>query len=374
MEKSKKNSVLIVDDENSSIIALTEILSTDYTVYAAKNGHDAIAAAEKHMPDVIVLDIVMPKMDGYMAISALKDKKKTSKIPVIIITKLDDIDEEVKGLALGAADYITKPFVPEIVKLRVQNQIEFINQTRLIIEKELAEKSHYAKIEFLIRMSHEMLTPMNTIIAMTNALKAPGGLSDKKDCIDKIDSSSLQLKNMINDLLDLSGKKSEALTLNYSDFSFNAMLQPVLRKAKQEMQGKNQTFTYDIDPSIPTYLIGDKDRLTQIITNLLANAIKFTPERGKSHFFAFVLDEDDETATLQIEITDSGIGISKEQQSEIFNVFDQVDDSMTSMHSGAGLGLAISKHLIELMGGKIWVESELDEGAKFIFTCKLRKA
>jgi diguanylate cyclase (GGDEF)-like protein len=132
MKETKTNSVLIVDDENSNIMALTHILSPDYAVYAAKNGQNAVTAAEKHLPDVILLDIVMPEMDGYAVMSALKNSETTQKIPVIFITGLSNADDEEKGLKMGAADYISKPFSPAIVKLRVNNQIKMLNQFRII--------------------------------------------------------------------------------------------------------------------------------------------------------------------------------------------------------------------------------------------------
>ena len=133
MEENGRNSILIVDDENSNIIMLSHILSQDYTVYAAKNGHDAILAAEKYLPDIILLDIIMPgEMDGYAVITKLKTSEKTSEIPVIYITDLSNIEDEEKGLSLGASDYITKPLSPSIVKLRVLNQMKILTQLRTI--------------------------------------------------------------------------------------------------------------------------------------------------------------------------------------------------------------------------------------------------
>src|SRR5215469_13902136 len=158
MDDQKKNSVLIVDDEESNIMALMHILSPHYTVSAVKDGQDAVETAEDYLPDVILLDVVMPEMDGYDVIAELKDSDKTRHIPVIFITGLSSPDDEEKGLSLGAADYISKPFSPAIVKLRIQNQIKMINQTHLIIEKETAEKSSRSRSEFLSRISHEMHT------------------------------------------------------------------------------------------------------------------------------------------------------------------------------------------------------------------------
>jgi CheY-like chemotaxis protein len=129
MNGAKKNSLLIVDDEKLNIVALTRILMPEYAVYAAKNGREAIEVATEHAPDIILLDILMPEMDGYETLVALKSDDRTRAIPVIIVTGLDGAEAEEKGLALGAADYISKPFNPAIVKLKVQNQIKILNHT-----------------------------------------------------------------------------------------------------------------------------------------------------------------------------------------------------------------------------------------------------
>jgi PleD family two-component response regulator len=141
MNNDKKNSILVVDDENSNIIALTHILSPEYTIYAAKNGLNALNAAEKHLPDLILLDIIMPDMDGYAVITKLKNSELTQNIPVIFITGLSNADDEEKGLALGASDYIAKPFLVEIVKQKVENQIKIINQACQITAERVNEKN-----------------------------------------------------------------------------------------------------------------------------------------------------------------------------------------------------------------------------------------
>ncbi|MDR2542559.1 MAG: response regulator [Treponema sp.] len=128
MSEPKKNSILIVDDETSNIMVLTHILSHKYTIYAVKNGKNAIAAAEKHLPDIILLDVLMPDMDGYTVITELKKTDKTKNIPVIFITGLTDTGDEEKGIALGACDYIKKPFSSSIVEEKVENQIRLLNE------------------------------------------------------------------------------------------------------------------------------------------------------------------------------------------------------------------------------------------------------
>ncbi|MDR2581662.1 MAG: diguanylate cyclase [Fibromonadaceae bacterium] len=140
MSKKRKNTLLIVDDEKSSLMALTHILEPEYNILAAKDGNDAIEVAVKHLPDVILLDIVMPEINGYEVIDILKKTEKTCDIPIIFVTGMNDVQDEERGLALGAADYISKPFSPAIVKLRVHNQIQILEQLRIIKQLSLIDQ------------------------------------------------------------------------------------------------------------------------------------------------------------------------------------------------------------------------------------------
>jgi PAS domain S-box-containing protein len=249
------------------------------------------------------------------------------------------------------------------------------NRLKMAIENALLESqnAYRAKSEFLSHMSHEMLTPMHAIMGMTQLVKMQSINAQTREFIDEIETASRHLLRQINDMLELSGKNDSALILKESVFSFNSMFQNVLKEIGGDITKKQQIFTFDIDPSIPVTLIGDESRLAQVIFYLLSNAVKFTSKHGEIHFSTCILNQDDAAIFLQIEITDNGIGISKEQQSEIFNVFEQADVSSTRSHGGFGLGLPVSRRIVEMMGGKIWVESELGKGSKFTFTCKLRK-
>jgi len=393
------NSVLVIDDETANIIALTGILSPLYNVLAAKNGTEAIIVANEHLPDVILLDVLMPDMDGYEVLSVLKSDEKTKNIPVIFITGLDSADAESKGLALGAADYIIKPFGSDVVKLRVQNQIKIVNHIRTLEERDelerqlniikeleaglieakeqaehsrgLAEHSSRAKSEFLARMSHEMRTPMNAIMGMLQLIKARGIPENLKSYLEKITVATDHLLHMINDVLDVSGMEYGIFTLSNEPFKTNEVFQEVLEAAQYNASLKNQQLDYSFDTAIPETLVGDGKRLNQVLTNLLANAVKFTPELGNISFYVFLLskNDSDNSVILQFEVTDNGIGISQEQQRSLFQLFEQLDGSNTRKHGGIGIGLALSKSIIERMGGEMFVESEPEKGAKFTFTC-----
>jgi len=213
MEDARKNSVLIVDDVNMNIMALNNILSPDYIVYAVKNGKNAIIAAGRYHPDIILLDILMPEMDGYEVIAALKSADDTKDIPVIFITGLSDPCDEEKGLALGAADYISKPFSSAVVKMRVQSQIRIINQTRLMLENEEAVKNCRAWSDAVSEKNREMRAPMDAIIGMTAKAIDAANSGTQDELLKKITDESCRLQKLIEEVLEMpraNGEGSEA--------------------------------------------------------------------------------------------------------------------------------------------------------------------
>jgi PAS domain S-box-containing protein len=238
---------------------------------------------------------------------------------------------------------------------------------------EIAKNASNAKGEFLSRMSHEMRTPMNAIIGMTNIAKKSNDLIKKEYCLDKIDEASKHLLALINDILDMSKIEANKFELSVTEFEFEKMLIRVSNVVNFIAEQKSQEFIVNVDKDVPSKIIADETRISQVITNLLSNAIKFTPEKGTIILNTKVEYESDEYSTLRIEVVDTGIGISEEQISRLFNSFEQADGSTSRKYGGTGLGLAISKKIVELMGGKIWIESEVGKGSKFIFTANIEK-
>ncbi|MCL2707883.1 MAG: ATP-binding protein [Defluviitaleaceae bacterium] len=657
MNFDRRNSVLVVDDEASCILVLDEILRCDYTVLTARGGAEAVKKASELKPDIVLLDVMMPDMDGYETIKKLKSGEATKAIPVVFISGLDSSEAEEKGLELGAADYIYKPFKPATVSLRVKNQLEIVNRARdlderlrqqelmarishsflsgecvdalftetlktvgefmdipqvllyktegdgfkficqsewkkpglglgtnigkvieikepaisfvkkmlagdkkdtylhsgdpeayeiirpyralfynyiltpifvkgemraildfskendvtgwsgseinlavlvssifsgaferdamerqfsivenspnlvlylnscggveyanpaafattgmtqnellaegigkifggetykkiideyipsalkgetvsfetelfsrsgvksilqvsivrtgaeglgmltrdltkirelekgLVEAKEQAERSSKVKSEFLSRMSHEMRTPMNTIIGLLQVMKY---IPQKTaEYLGEIDAASQKLLGLINDVLDVSSVEYGSFKNVDANFDFNTAITEALRLASLNAVEKRQTFIIEIDPSIPVTLYGDVRRLRQVITNLLANAIKFTPETGEIKFSAKLDSESDGTVKLRFVVTDNGIGIPAGLKEKIFEVFEQADGGISRKYNGIGVGLPLSKRIVEMMGGDIWVESEEGSGATFTFTCAL---
>jgi CheY-like chemotaxis protein/anti-sigma regulatory factor (Ser/Thr protein kinase) len=192
---------------------------------------------------------------------------------------------------------------------------------------------------------------------------------ERKDyCLAKIQDASNHLLGVINDILDMSKIEANKFELAPAEFVFEKMLQRVVNVVNFRMDEKRQNFSVYIDRAIPHALVGDDQRLAQVITNLLGNAVKFTPEHGSISLEAVIVKEENDICTIRIEVSDTGIGISREQQGRLFNSFQQAESSTSRKFGGTGLGLAISKRIVEMMDGAIWVESEPGRGSKFIFT------
>jgi PAS domain S-box-containing protein len=233
-----------------------------------------------------------------------------------------------------------------------------------------AKEANAAKSSFLANMSHEIRTPMNAIVGMTHIGQSSTDMERMKYAFDKIDSASSHLLGVINDILDVSKIEAGKFELSPTDFVFESMLQRVVTINNFRVDEKKQILTVRMDGTIPRVMYGDEQRLAQVITNLLSNAVKFTPENGSINIETRLSDETDGVCTLEIKVSDSGIGISQEQQAKLFQSFQQAETNTSRKFGGTGLGLVISKNIVEMMGGRIWIESELGKGATFIFNIK----
>jgi len=220
---------------------------------------------------------------------------------------------------------------------------------------------------FLANMSHEIRTPMNAITGMVTIGKSASDTERKDYCFEKIHDASNHLLGVINDILDMSKIEAGKFELASVEYNLEKMLQQAVNVINFRIDEKHQKLSVYIDRAIPRMLMGDDQRLTQVITNLLGNAVKFTPENGAITLAVRLVDKTDDHCTLQFSVKDTGIGISPEQQEKIFNSFEQAESSTTRKYGGTGLGLAICKRIVEMMGGLIWVESEPGEGSTFTF-------
>jgi len=363
--------ILIVDNIQENLDLMKEILlEKDYLIATAINGKSAISKAKAHKFDVILLNILLPDIDGFEVCSHFKSNQQTCDIPVIFMVAKMQKDFIIKGFRSGGDDYISTPFSKEEFLSRVNLQLTLRKtQEELIRSKELAEAATKAKTIFLSNISHEIRTPMNGIVGMVDILKRSQLTQEQLDYLDVIEVSSGNLLMIINDVLDFSKIEAGQITFEKTRFNLSDEINQVLKILQYKIAQKNLDISFKIAPDLPQQLIGDPLRLKQVLINLCDNAIKFTSE-GSVHIRVEFVEIAELSVRLRFEIQDTGIGISHENQSKLFKSFSQVDSSTTRKFGGIGLGLAISKNLIQLMNGNIGIISEEGKGATFYFDCE----
>jgi len=243
----------------------------------------------------------------------------------------------------------------------------------LMQAREDALSASRAKSDFLSNMCHDIRTPIDAIIGMT-AIGKSGSTIERKDyALEKIENASAYLLGIINDILDMSKIEARHFELAPAEFDFEKMLQEAVELIRCRAEEKHQSFTVTVDKNIPRFLYGDSQRLAQVIANLLSNAVKFTPEEGSIKLDAKLTRKEKDNYTITFEVIDTGIGINMEQQERIFSSFVRAESGTARRHGETGLSLAISKRIIEMMNGRLRVESKPGKGSTFAFTVQVKK-
>ncbi len=380
--------ILVVDDEAYNIDLLEDIFGDDYEVLSATSGVAALEIAERRRPDLILLDVMMPGMDGYEVCRRLKAGKAASHSLVIFITGLGNAADETRGLELGAVDYVTKPINPAAVKARVDNQIKFKRAQEKLLElaareharqmdaelKRSAEIDRSAKEElqqkddFLSRVSHELRSPLTSIYSFSTIIAdglAGATTPEQNGYLEIIIKNVDQLQSMIEDLLQVTQAKSGKVTLDLQCVSVSDAVVYSLQTLRSAAAAKNIEISFNPSAHLaPAH--ADAMRLRQVLIVLLDNAIKFTPDGGRVAVQASEWESD--PGLLVVEVADTGCGIDPAIRERIFEHLYQAPASNRAGRRGLGLGLHIAKDLVTRQGGDIWLTGELGQGSRFCFT------
>jgi CheY-like chemotaxis protein len=391
---STTRTVLIADDDNAARFVIRTALEHDgWTVEEAEDGAAACASLERRQPDIVVLDVLMPKMDGVDVCAHLRTLQGGQHIPVLMITGVDDPEEVTRAYAAGATDFMSKPFSFTVLRQRLQYMHRALgyrkqaDQARSELEEQVkqrtrelqqattdavalaekAEAANRAKSQFLANMSHEIRTPMNGVLGMSELLADTTQTEEQQLFTDTIRVSANALLDVINDILDFSKIEAGQLELESVAFNPRDVAEHVAVLLAPRAQQKGVEFLCHVDDDVPDAAVGDPGRLRQILTNLAGNAVKFTAE-GEIEMGVSVVEDQGERATLRFVVRDTGVGIAPDARDRIFDSFAQADTSMTRMHGGSGLGLTIARNLTEKMGGTLEVESQVGRGSTFSST------
>jgi signal transduction histidine kinase len=360
--------ILVVDDNADMREYLLRLLNPMWTVKLAADGLEALGIIEETPPDLLIADIMMPRLDGLGLVQRLREREDTRNLPVLLLSAKAGEEARAEGIESGASDYLVKPFsarelYARAARLLEQRSIEQTLEKAVRNRTEQLEAALEVKSRFLSTVSHEVRTPMAGVIGLVELLHLSAEGEFKTIASTALDACK-RLLQILNDLLDASRLQAGAMKIERRLFAIRPVVGDVIQLIAPEALHKMVEVSSTVEADVPDFVCGDELRVRQILQNLAFNAIKFTSKGSVCLHVEFV-EHDSLGASLKFTVQDTGIGIAPAQQEKIFEAFAQAEDSTTRVFGGTGLGLNICRTLTDLMGGKIGVDSEAGQGSTF---------
>ncbi len=368
LNSSETATVLVVDDiEANRMLLERHLMRLGCHVLTAEHGRQALDLLATHSVDMILLDLMMPVMDGFATLAALKEDPELRQLPVVVVSALDDVESIARCVSLGAVDFLGKPVERRLLQARVEASLERKRlNDRVQAAHAAAEAAHRSKDAFVSMVSHELNNQLTGILGYADMLhhKMLGPLNDEQsEFIASIRRLSRMMKSVLADITDLSKIEAGILRLELAPTSLATCLHAALGTIRSLMEEQGHRLTTPATQDLPLVL-ADEVRLTQVLTNLLSNAAKYTPPQGE----IWVHVQRNGSGLVEIAVQDSGQGIPLEEQSRLFEPFFRSASATNGSQPGTGLGLNITRQLVELQGGKISFSSVPGEGTTFRFT------
>lgn len=378
LSSGKEGALLIVDDsEANRDLLMRRLRMPERTLIAVGSGQEALEQLALQDFDLLLLDILMPGMDGFEVLQHIKADERYRHLPVIMISALDEMDSVIRCIQLGADDYLTKPFDPVLLQARIGACLEKKRlrdrEMRLLAEVQ----ENYQRLQQLETLRddlthmiiHDLRTPLTSLLTGLQTLAFSENLDETdREVLAMSVGGGRTLLGMINDLLDISKMEDGSLILESSSISPQSIVEQAVEQIASLVKEKQITLRYEIEAGLPDIVL-DEEKVRRTLVNLLGNAVKFTPVGGTITISADSCHQED---ALCFSVRDTGEGIPREAFGRIFEKFGQAVSRKEGRKMSTGLGLTFCKMAVEAHGGRIWVESELGVGSEFLFTLPLR--
>ena len=365
-DSNRKETILIVDDNKKNLQVLGSVLHEEgYKIAVAEDGYQAVKLAEKIVPGLILLDVMMPGIDGFEVCMSLKSKKELKNIPVIFLTAKSETNDIIEGFKRGGVDYITKPFKKEELLARINTHMELANARRLLKKRaEDLNAANASKDKLFSIIAHDLRHPLADLKTLLELLLFDFDRFTKEDiikCFKEIRDSTDETYNLLQNLLQWARKEMKSLPCKPESFNMDDIVYSIIKLFKQSTDKKNISITYNNGKGLKVF--ADRNMIEAVLRNLVNNAIKFSYKDSN-----IIISAKKEKNMVEVQIKDFGRGIKKEFREALLTKGIAISTRGTNNEKGTGVGLNLCRDFISQNKGRLWFESEEEKGSSFYFT------